>query len=122
MDAELRQIVELQGQQNQLLAKQLQWFKFGLLTLAVLVAVSTCCLAYLIRERGASASYISPLISESLVEPAGSLAENDAVQFAVRIPAPEMVKPESITPIDFQFPTRDSDEFVPARGCHGMCF
>ena len=135
MDAQLKQLIESQAEQNQLLKNQLRWLKFSLLTLLLLATASCCCLGFLIHERGSANSNLTVVTTEPILEhpislaendttefqfPARSLAENDTTQFqfGTRIAVPPMVKTEfATTPIKLTFPT----EPQPGRGCDGMC-
>jgi hypothetical protein len=48
MDNQLKQLIELQTEQNQLLKKHLWRFRFSLMTLLLLTTVICCCLGFLI--------------------------------------------------------------------------
>ena len=135
MDAQLKQLIECQAEQNQLLKNQLRWFKFGLLTLSLFATASCCCLGFLIHEHGADNRNLTVVTTEPILEhpislaendttqiqfPARSLAENDSTQsqFGKRITVPPMTK---ATPIQFDFSKVVSEPDRPARGCDGMC-
>jgi hypothetical protein len=135
MDAQLKQLIECQAEQNQLLKNQLRWLKFSLLTLLLLATASCCCLGFLIHERRTANSKFTVVTNEPILEhpiplgendttqfqvPAGSLAEDDATQFQFgkRITVPPMVKTEFATsPIEFSA----QPELRRGRGCDGMC-
>jgi hypothetical protein len=121
MDAQLKQLIECQAEQNQLLKNQLRWLKFGLLTLLLLATASCCCLGFLIHERGTANSKLTVVTTEPILEHPISLAENDITQFEFgkRITVPPMVKTEfATTPIEL---TPPEPELRPGRGCDGMC-
>jgi hypothetical protein len=120
MDAQLKQLIERQAEQNQLLKNQLRWLKFSLLTLLLLATASCCCLGFLIHEHGTANSKLTVVATEPILEHPISLAENDTTQFQFgkRITVPPMAKTEyATTPIKLTFPT----EPHPGRGCDGMC-
>jgi hypothetical protein len=122
MDAQLKQPIECQAEQNQLLKNQLCWLKFSLLTLSLLATVFYCCLGFLIHERGTANSNFTIITTESILEHPISLAENDTTQFQFgeRITVPPMVKTVfATTPIELSFPVEP--ELRPGRGCDGMC-
>jgi hypothetical protein len=130
MDAQLKQLIECQAEQNQLLKNQLRWFKFSLPTLLLFATVSCCCLGFLIHARGIANRKLTVVTSEPILErpisfaesdtaqlqfPASSLAENDSTQFQFgkKITVPPMVRTEFNMP-ELSLPR-------PARGCDGMC-
>jgi hypothetical protein len=115
MDAQLKQLIECQAEQNQLLKNQLRWLRFSLLTLLLLATASCCCLGFLIHERGTANSKLTVVTIEPILEHPISLAENDTTQFQFgkRVTVPPMVKTEFTMP-ELSLPR-------PARGCDGMC-
>jgi hypothetical protein len=48
MDAQLKQLIDLQTEQNQLLKKHLWRFRFSLMTLLFLTTATCCCLGFVI--------------------------------------------------------------------------
>ena len=137
MDAQLKQLIECQAEQNQLLKNQLRWLKFSLLTLLLLATASCCCLGFLLHEQATANSSLTVVTTEPILEhpislaendttefqfPARSLAENDTTQFQLgkRITVPPMVKTKfATTPLELSFPAEP--ELRPGRGCDGMC-
>jgi hypothetical protein len=81
MDAQLKQLIECQAEQNRILTNQLQWLKFSLLALLLLATASCCCLGFLIHERGNANSKFTVVATEPILEHSISLAENDTIQF-----------------------------------------
>jgi hypothetical protein len=71
MDAQLKELIELQREQNQLLKKYLWRFRFSLLTLLLLTTATCCCLGFMIyrQQRGGSLSTASAPV---LPSPAGT--------------------------------------------------
>jgi hypothetical protein len=65
MDVQLKELIELQREQNQLLKKYLWRFRFSLITLLLLTTATCCCLGFVIytQKRGAVATAPPPVVA-----------------------------------------------------------
>jgi hypothetical protein len=106
MDAQLKQLIELQTEQNQLLKKYLWRFRFSLLTLLFLTTAICCCLGFLI--------YMQPATPQPA--PAGPWATyvpaTTANPLYVGDPLPVSATPANAVPFPTSQATGNGDQHV----------